>query len=102
MTKSEEISLLSSFTAKLSDGYLKDIFRDVEPMIVRAITSDFCVISFGDLQDAKMELNREIKELAVKKAAFAKEVAELERDSRRLQEALVEIKRTARNIAACR
>ena len=102
MTKSEEIALLSSFTAKLSDGYLKDIFRDIEPMIERAITSDFCVIAFGDLQDAKMELNREIKELAVKKTALAKEVAELERDKRQLQEALVEIKRTARNIAACR
>ena len=102
MTKSEEIALLAGFTQKLSDGYLKDIFRDVEPMIVRAITSDFCVIAFGDLQDAKMELNREIKELAVKKAALAKEVVELERDKRRLQDALAEIKRTASSIAACR
>ena len=102
MTKSEEISLLSSFTAKLSDGYLKDIFSDVQPMIERAITSDFCVIAFGDLQDAKMELDKEIKELAVKKAALAKEVVELERDKRRLQDALAEIKRTASSIAACR
>ena len=102
MTKSEEITLLAGFTAKLPDGYLKDIFSDVQPMIERAITSDFCVIGFGDLQDAKMELDKEIKELAVKKAALAKEVVELERDKRRLQEALVEIRRTASSIAACR
>ncbi len=102
MTKSEEIALLSGFTAKLPDGYLKDIFSDVQPMIVRAITSDFCVIGFGDLQDAKTELNREIKELGVKKEALAKEVVELERDRRRLQEALTEIRRTASSIAACR
>jgi hypothetical protein len=102
MTKSEEISLLSSFTAKLPDGYLKDIFSDVQPMIERAITSDFCVIGFGDLQDAKSELNQEIKELGIKKSALAKEVVELERDRRRLQEALAEIRRTASSIAACR
>jgi uncharacterized protein YdcH (DUF465 family) len=102
MTKSEEIALLSGFTAKLGDGYLKDIFSDVQPMIERAITSDFCVIGFGDLQDAKSELNREIKELGIKKSALAKEVVELEQDKLQLQEALAKIKRTASSIAAYR
>jgi hypothetical protein len=41
MTKQQEINHLNQFVNNLPDGYLQDIFKDVQPMITYAIQSDY-------------------------------------------------------------
>ena len=60
MTKQDEIDMINSFVKNLEDGYLKDIFKDILPMIENAITNDMCYISFWDLIAQKMELHKEV------------------------------------------
>ena len=60
MTKQDEINLINNFVKTLEDGYLKDIFKDILPMIENAINSDMCFIPYWDLVKQKNELNNEV------------------------------------------
>lgn len=60
MTKQEEINKLNEFVSNLPDGYLSDIFKDIEPMIADAIRSDFCVIPMREVWEQKKKYYEEM------------------------------------------
>jgi len=102
MTKQDEINTLKNFVSKLGDGYLSEIFKDIEPMIVSAIQSDFCCIPMREVWAEKetvyqqiKELNKQTRDLVIKKDEVQREILRLTRD---LDEVKGEIMRLARTV----
>ena len=69
LTKSEEIELFSGIVETLSEGYIRDILKDLQPQIVDAVRNDFGFITadlqrdVADLKTERETLQTEIKRL---------------------------------------
>jgi predicted RNase H-like nuclease (RuvC/YqgF family) len=102
MTKIEEIQKLQAFVKGLEDGYLKDIFDDLSPMVVGAIQSDFCCIPYREMQQTKTDLRLEIQTLQKEVSDLKILLSEGRRQQERLKTEIDDIRRIAATIAACR
>jgi predicted RNase H-like nuclease (RuvC/YqgF family) len=102
MTKIEEIQKLQEFVGRLEDGYLKDIFDDLGPMIINAIQSDFCCVPYREMQRTKMDLQSEIRSLEKQASDLKVLLSEGRRQQERLKTEIDDIRRIAATIAACR
>ena len=99
MTKQQEINHLNHFVNNLSEGYLQDIFKDVQPMITDAITSDFCIIPIHEMRREKIDLTKEIAELQKQKHLLEKEMQDLKNNKEFLENSLVQAKSKLSNMA---
>ena len=102
MTKIEEIQKLNVFVGGLEDGYLKDIFDDLGPMIANAIQSDFCCVPYREMQKTKTDLRLEIQTLQKEVSDLKILLSEGRRQQERLKAEVDDIRRIAATIAACR
>ena len=102
MTKIQEIENLTGFIAALQDGYLKDIFDDLGPMIIGAIRSDFCCLPYREMQQTKSDLQSEIRILQKEVSDLKVLLSEGRRQQERLRTEIDDIRRIAATIAACR
>ena len=102
MTKIEEIQKLNVFVGGLEDGYLKDIFDDLGPMIANAIQSDFCCVPYREMQQIKGDLQSEIRTLQKEVSDLKVLLSEGRRQQERIRTEIDDIRRTAATIAACR
>jgi hypothetical protein len=102
MTKIEEIQKMQAFVNGLEDGYLKDVFDDLGPMIVGAIQADFCCVPYREMQRTKMDLQSEIRTLQKEASDLKVLLSEGRRQQERLKTEVDDIRRIAATIAACR
>ncbi len=102
MTKIQEIENLTGFIGSLQDGYLKDIFDDLGPMIIGAIRSDFCCVPYREMQQTKADLRLEIQTLQKEASDLKVLLSEARRQQERLKTEIDDIRRIAATIAACR
>ena len=99
MTKQQEINHLNHFVNNLSEGYLQDIFKDVQPMITDAIQSDFCIIPIHEMRREKIDLTKEIAELQKQKHLLEKEMQDLKNNKEFLENSLVQAKQKLSSMA---
>jgi len=99
MTKQQEINQLNQFVNNLSEGYLQDFFKDVQPMITDAITSDFCIIPIHEMRREKIDLTKEIAELQKQKHLLEKEMQDLKNNKEFLENSLVQAKQKLSSMA---
>jgi hypothetical protein len=99
LTKDAEIAHYRTFVAALPDGYLRDILRGTEDYVADLIRQDFCFPAIHLQQAERMSLQAELKALHVDKARMEGELRTKRRELERLQEALADLRSTARKLA---
>jgi hypothetical protein len=107
MTKDMERDLLSKFVAGLpSESYLGDIFKEIVPMILQAISSDMPFISYRELLSEKIDMEKQVIEASKRVSLLQAEIdtrkrtlLTQQRDIDRLNDMMASVREKAAAIA---
>lgn len=99
MTKQDEINKLNQFVESLPDGYLTDIFKDIQPMIADAIKSDFCCIPMREIWEEKQKYYKEISEFQKQKQQLTQDIIKIQREKEFIENSLKQAKEKLANMA---
>lgn len=92
MTKQQELDKIINFVSTLEEGYLKDIFKDILPMIVDAISCDLCIIPIWEMRQEKMDLTKDIIELKKEEYKLKADIRTLEENKTWMDNSLIQAK----------
>lgn len=107
MTKDMEREALDKFVSSLpAESYLADIFKEIKPMILQAISSDMPFISYRELLSEKIDMEKQVIEASKRVSQLQAEIdtrkrtmQQQQRDIDRLNDMMASVREKAAAIA---